>query len=259
MLETIRNAWKIPDLRRKIFVTIALLLIYRIGSYIPVPGLNAQALQELAKGGGTIFGFLDILSGGAFQLATIFAMSISPYINASIIMQLLTVAIPKLEQLAKEGEEGRKIIGQYVRYGTVVLGFLQATGLYFGLKGAVNNPGLLSFLVISLSFTAGTAFLMWLGEQITEYGIGNGISLIIFTGIVSRAPKGILYIQQYWAAGQLGNGLFAFLKILLIVVAFVAIVAGVVWVTQAEEEYRFSMQKELLVKKCMVDKKHIFH
>jgi preprotein translocase subunit SecY len=145
-----------------------MLVIFRIGTFIPVPGLSGEALKTLVGSGNSLFGFIDIVTGGAFSKATIFAMSITPYINASIIMQLLTVAIPKLEQLAKEGEEGRKIIAQYTRYGTVVLGFLQATGLYFGLRFAVYQPGFLSFLTITLTFTAGTAFLMWLGEQITE-------------------------------------------------------------------------------------------
>ena len=190
MLEIMRNAWKIYDLRKKILFTVLMLIVYRIGSFIPVPGLDPARFKELVSGGG-LFGFLNIISGGAFENATIFAMNITPYINASIIMNLLTVAIPKLEQLAKEGEEGRKIIAQYTRYGSVLLGFMQAVGLYLGMRSAIiGGASVINFITITLSFTAGTAFLMWLGEQITEYGIGNGISLIIFTGIVSRAPTG---------------------------------------------------------------------
>ena len=174
-------------------------------------------------GQGTIFGFFDIVSGGAFSQATIFAMSITPYINSSIILQLLTVAIPKLEQLAKEGEEGRKIIGRYIRYGTVILAFLQATGLYFGLKGAVSNPGIFSYLTITMSFTAGTAFLMWLGEQITEYGIGNGISLLIFGGIVSRAPHGALALYSNLIAGNFGEGFLGYIGVAVVLALFLLV------------------------------------
>ena len=250
MFETLRNAWKIPDLRRRILFTVGMLLVYRIGSFIPVPGLDPDRFRELVEQGGSLFGFLDIITGGAFKLATIFAMSITPYINSSIIMQLLTVAIPKLEQLAKEGEEGRKIIAQYTRYGTVVLGFLQAIGLYFGLGGAIvggRNP--LTFITITFTFTAGTAFLMWLGEQITEYGIGNGISLIIFAGIVSRGPVGVATLYNYYTAGMLGPGPLAFLTILLIIVVFIAIIAGVVWVQQAERRIPVQYAKRVVGRK----------
>lgn len=250
MLETIRNAWKIPDLRRKLLVTLVLLLIYRMGSYIPVPGLSADTLKKMAESGGEIFGFLDLLSGGAFMMATIFAMSITPYINASIIMQLLTVAIPQLESMAKEGDEGRKKIGQWVRYGTVVLGFLQAAGLYLGLRQAIIDPGVLSFFVITLSFTAGTAFLMWLGEQITEFGVGNGISLIIFAGIVSRGPSGIATLYQYALAGKFGtNQIFAAFKIALIFIVFLGIVAAVVFVQQAERRIPIQYAKRIVGQK----------
>jgi len=187
LFATIRNAWRIPDLRKKMFFTLLMIVIFRMGCHIVVPYLDPNALKEMLDQG-TIFGFVDILSGGAFGNATIFAMSIGPYITASIIIQLLTVAIPQLEKLAKEGEEGRKMIAEYVRYGSVVLGFLQASAFYFGLRNAVIERNVLTFFVITLTFTAGTAFLMWLGEQITEYGIGNGISLLIFAGIVSRGP-----------------------------------------------------------------------
>ncbi|MFZ5987305.1 MAG: preprotein translocase subunit SecY [Bacillota bacterium] len=248
MLETIRNAWKIPDLRRKMFLTLIMLFIFRIGSYIPVPGLDPQKLKELVSGG-TIFGFFDIVSGGAFANATIFAMSITPYINASIIMQLLTVAIPKLEQLAKEGEEGRKIIGQYIRYGTVVLGFLQATALYFGLGAAVSERNVFTFLTITLSFTAGTAFLMWLGEQITEYGIGNGISMIIFAGIVSRGPAGAYFVYSNFIAGNFGQGILGVLGVLAVVVIFVGIIAAVVWVQQAERRIPVQYAKRVVGRK----------
>ena len=188
MFQTLRNAWKIPDLRKKILFTLLMIAVFRLGTFIPVPGLNNSVLKNLVGDGNNFFGLLDAFSGGAFSNATIFAMSITPYINSSIIIQLLTVAIPALERLAKEGEEGRKKLAAWTRYLTVILAFIQATGLYFGLKGAVTNPGFWSYVTITLTFTAGTAFLMWLGEQITEYGVGNGISILIFAGIVSRLP-----------------------------------------------------------------------
>ena len=250
IFEIIRNAWKIPDLRKKMFFTLIMVLIFRIGSYIPVPGMDPAKIKEIFEGG-SIFGFFDIMSGGALANATIFAMSIAPYINASIIMQLLTVAIPKLEQLAKEGEEGRKIIGQYIRYGTVVLGFLQATALYFGMKagGAIPNANALSYITITLSFTAGTAFLMWLGEQITEYGIGNGISMLIFAGIVSRGPAGAYAIYINQQQGNFGEGIFGILGLIGIILVFVAVIAGVVFVQQAERRIPVQYAKRMVGRK----------
>ena len=197
MFETLKNAWKIEDLRKKILFTLVMLLVYRIGTFIPVPGVDSSYIKAIIEQGG-LLGFFDIISGGAFGNFTIFAMSITPYINSSIIMQLLTVAIPKLERLAKEGEEGRKKIAQYTRYFTVILAFVQAFGITYGLArnaGALLQNNIWTYLVVSLTLTAGTAFLMWLGEQITEKGIGNGISLIIFTSIISRAPVAVI---QLW-------------------------------------------------------------
>ncbi len=250
MFETLRNAWKIPDLKKKILFTVGMLVVYRIGSHIPVPYLDADKFKELVEAGSSLFGFLDIVTGGAFKLATIFAMSITPYINASIIMSLLTVAIPKLEQLQKEGEEGRKIIGKYTRYGTVVLGFMQAAGLYFGMRGAIIGGGsTLSFITVTLTFTAGTAFLMWLGEQITERGIGNGISLIIFAGIISRGPQGAITIYNYYVSGTLGPGFLGILSIALILVVFVAVIAAVIWVQQAERRIPIQYAKRVVGRK----------
>ena len=193
MLQTLRNAWKIPELRKKIIFTILLLVVFRFGSVIPVPWINREAMSAWVNStsGVSLFNLLDTFSGGAFSQATIFAMSISPYINSSIIMQLLCVAIPALERISKEGEEGRKKITKITRYLTVVLGAVQAYGLYVTLhnQGAIMYPAEMSQFLVALtiivSFTAGTAFLMWLGEQITEKGIGNGISMIIFAGIVN--------------------------------------------------------------------------
>ena len=195
MLDALRNALRISDLRRKLLYTAALLVVFRIGSFVPVPGVDAIALAEsLDIGGGNIFGFLNMFTGGALGRFTIFAMGVNPYITASIILQLLTVVIPRLEELAKEGVEGRKKIQQYTRYGTVVLGLIQAYGITVLARNSnvVTDPTFFNLLLIVITLTAGTSFLMWLGEKITEHGIGNGISLIIFAGIVAEFPVGIV-------------------------------------------------------------------
>jgi len=252
MFETIRNAWKIPDLRKRILYTVAMLIVFRIGSYIPTPGLDAKAFSALLDMAGSLGGFLNIVSGGAFKVASIFAMSISPYINASIIMQLLTVAIPALERLQKEGEEGRKIIQQYVRYGAVILGLVQAIALYFTVlphNGVIDGGSVWSFLTIVFTFTAGTAFLMWLGEQITENGIGNGISMIIFAGIVSRAPDAVTALIAYYQAERFGKGILGILAILGILVMFVAVIAAVIWVQQAERRIPIQYAKRVVGRK----------
>ena len=196
MIQTIRNAWAVPELRKKILFTIFALLIFRLGAAIPVPYINSTGLEQyLAGQSGTILGLMNAMSGSAFAMATVFALSIQPYINSSIIIQLLTVAIPALERLAKEGgEEGRKKIASIPRYATVLIALVQGFGYYSLIKsyGLIDNQGMASLwvgLVIVLSFTAGSAFLMWLGEQITEFGIGNGISIILFAGIISRMPQ----------------------------------------------------------------------
>ena len=199
MLQTIRNAWAVPELRKKMMFTVFALLIFRLGSAIPVPYIDASTLAlHLESQSGTILGLMNAMSGSAFSMATVFALSIQPYINSSIIIQLLTVAIPALEQLAKEGgEEGRKKIASITRYTTVAIALLQGFG-YYSLIKSYNNGGLIDAagmpswwigVVIVLSFTAGSAFLMWLGEQITEFGVGNGISILLFAGIVSRVPR----------------------------------------------------------------------
>ena len=199
MIQTIRNAWRVPELKKKMLFTIMALLIFRLGSAIPVPYIDGNALEEYLKSqSGTILGLMNAMSGSAFSMATVFALSIQPYINSSIIIQLLTVAIPALERMAREGgEEGRKKIASITRYATVAIALLQGFGYYTLVKsyGLVNGGTLNAFwvgLVIVISFTAGSAFLMWLGEQITEFGIGNGISIILFAGIVSRFPRMIM-------------------------------------------------------------------
>ena len=196
MIQTIRNAWKVPELKKKLMFTIFALLIFRLGAAIPVPYINTDGLREFLQGqSGTILSLMNAMSGSAFAMATVFALSIQPYINSSIIIQLLTVAIPALERLQKEGgEEGRKKIASITRYTTVAIALLQGYGYYslinyYGLIDTAGMSGIWVGIVIVLSFTAGSAFLMWLGEQITEFGIGNGISIILFAGIVSRVPQ----------------------------------------------------------------------
>ncbi|HHW06101.1 MAG TPA: preprotein translocase subunit SecY [Clostridia bacterium] len=218
MLQTLSSAMKLPDLRKRIGFTLLMFLIFRLGAHVPVPFINREILAQMMQH--NIFGFFDIISGGAFKTFTVFAMGIMPYINASIIMQLLTVVIPQLERLAKEGEEGRKKIVQYTRYGTVVLGTIQAIGMTFYLRTALVNPSFLTYTVIVITLTAGTAFLMWLGELITEKGIGNGISLIIFAGIVSRLPMGTYNVIQEVLAGEVSIfGVIAFCIIAVLVIA----------------------------------------
>lgn len=199
MFNILRNAWRIPDLRKRMTFTLLMLVVFRLGSFIPVPGMDTEALATLIQSGG-LLSFFDVISGGAFANFAIFAMGITPYINASIIMQLLTIAIPSLEALAKEGEEGRKKIAQYTRYGTVVLALIQAVALSIGLKRFLISTDFISITLVALSLTAGTAFLMWLGELITDKGVGNGISLIIFAGIVSRIPVGATQLINLYKA-----------------------------------------------------------
>ncbi|NLC68255.1 MAG: preprotein translocase subunit SecY [Clostridiaceae bacterium] len=250
MLQTIRNAWNIRELRKRMIFTVLMLIVFRIGSHIPVPGLDADKFRSIIAQGGQLFGFMDILAGGAFSNVTIFAMGIFPYITASIIMNLLTFAIPKLEQLAKEGEEGRKIIAQYTRYATVILGFIEATALYIGMRGAVvEGNAVLSYITITLTFSAGTAFLMWLGEQITEHGIGNGISMIIFAGIVSRGPQGVITMGRLFIAGALGTGIYRIIAVLAILLIFLVVVVAVVWVQEAERRIPIQYAKRVIGRK----------
>ncbi|MCR4443128.1 MAG: preprotein translocase subunit SecY [Peptococcaceae bacterium] len=243
MLSSLTSAWKLNDLRRKIIFTLAMLLVFRLGAHVPIPGIDTQVITDLISKG-QLLGFFDIISGGAFKKFSIFAMSITPYINASIIMQLLTVVIPYFERLAKEGEEGRKKMTEYIRYGTVILGFIQALGISIGLRSAIINPGWTSTLIIALSLTAGTAFLMWLGELITEKGIGNGISLIIFAGIVSRVPAGIVAVYEYLVAGT--TNIFV---ILLFAVVALAVIAGIVAIQEGQRRIPVQYAKRVVGRK----------
>ncbi|MCR4403423.1 MAG: preprotein translocase subunit SecY [Firmicutes bacterium] len=225
MLGALASAFRIPDLRKKILYTALLLAVFRIGSFIPVPGVNVARLIE-TYGETSLFQFLDLFSGGALQRFTVFAMGVNPYITASIILQLLALVIPSLEELSKEGVEGRRKIAQWTRYGTVVLGVIQALGITVGIRGAVEDPGILPVLLIVVTLTAGTSFLMWLGEKISEHGLGNGISLIIFTGIIARLPAG-----AHTTAISIGRGGISPLNVVLFLVLGLASVVGVIWIT----------------------------
>jgi preprotein translocase subunit SecY len=240
VFNTIRNAWKIPDLRFKMLFTLSMLIIYRLGSFIPVPGMNTDALAQLIEGGG-LLGFFDVISGGAFKNFAVFAMNITPYINATIIMQLLTIAIPSLEALAKEGEDGRKKIAQYTRYGTVVLALIQALALAYGLRGYLLRTDTASIILVALSLTAGTAFLMWLGEQINERGIGNGISLIIFAGIVSRIPLGVQKLIALYKAKTTN-----LIEIVVFIAFAILIIMGVVLIQEGQRRIPVQYAKRVV-------------
>jgi len=237
VIEGFQNAFKIPELKKRILFTLGLLAVYRVGAHIPTPGIDGQALAAFfQQTQGTLLGFFDMFSGGALSRLTIFALGIMPYISASIILELLTVVIPYLEKLKKEGEQGRKKITQYARYGTIVLSAIQGLGISLGLESmqsptgalVVPSPGWSFRLMTMLTLTAGTAFIMWLGEQITERGIGNGISLIIFAGIVARLPSAIVNTFRLMETGELNLLLMIFLIGLMftVVAAIVFMEAG---------------------------------
>lgn len=240
MLSALANIYRIPELRQKIIFTLIMFAIFRMGTHIPVPGVNPAVIEQLFQSG-NLFGLLDLFSGGALSKFSIFAMSITPYINASIIIQLLTVVIPTLEQWSKEGQEGHKKTTQVTRYLTVALAFLQAVGMSIGLKDAILNPGIGSILIIAITLTAGTVFLMWVGEQITSQGVGNGISLIIFAGIVAALPKNLGRIYQYLQAGTI-NGFNAILFGLIAV----GMVVFVILIHQAHRRIPISYAKRVV-------------
>ena len=267
MLKTIKNAWKIPDLRKKILFTLLIIIVFRIGSVIPVPFIDTVALQNAmgtndvtSEMSNNMIAYFNTLSGGAFSNATIFAMGITPYINSSIIMQLLCVAIPALERLSKEGEAGRKKIGAITRYVTVALGLIQGTAYFFYLK----NMGITSYnsgfeiiftaIVIVLVFTAGTALMMWLGEQINKFGIGNGISILLFAGIIARFPRTVYIIGQYWQ-NALGTGEAntadpaKFVFIILWIVLFLAVVWIITFMQDSERRIPIQYAKRVVGRK----------
>lgn len=248
MFSTFKNIFKVKELRKKVLFVLAMMVVYRLGAHIPVPGVDVGILQErLFQGGsGGVLDYLDLFSGGALRNFTIFAMSITPYITASIILNLLTVVIPKLEELSKQGAEGRKKIAQYTRYGTIVLAVIQGIGItsYINRFGAIPNPTFFDLFIIVVTLTAGTAFLMWLGEQINEKGIGNGISIIIFTSIISRFPSDFYSTYRLFRAGSI-----SIFNILLFLVFAVAIVAGIIFVQEGERRIPVQYSKRIVGRK----------
>ena len=253
MSNTISNIFRIRDLRKKIIFTLLMLVVFRIGSFIPVPNINTQALAALTER--DIFGFLNTFSGGALKNFSIFAMGIMPYITASIIVQLLSMdVIPKFAEWAREGDNGRKKLAQITRYGTIILGFIQAIGLSVGFNNfyggqLITEPGILTYLLIAITLTAGTAFLMWLGEQITENGIGNGISIIIFAGIVAGIPDSLVAIYETQLKTSADQLFISVIKVLLIITAIVVIVAGAIFVLQGVRKIPVNYTKRVVGRK----------
>jgi preprotein translocase subunit SecY len=244
---SLENIFKIPELRSRVLFTLMMLAVYRVGAHIPTPGINGEALSKfLQEQGGALLGFLDIFSGGSLSRLTIFALGIMPYVSASIILQLLTVVIPHLAKLAKEGERGRKKIIQYTRYGTIVIAIIQGFGVAIGLEqmkgGEFVLAGGWSFrLMTVLTLAAGTAFLMWLGEQITERGVGNGISLIIFSGIVARLPSAVAQTFDLYRVGQLSLALLA-----VLVVVMLGVVAAIVFLESGRRKIPVQYAKRIV-------------
>ncbi|MDR3599419.1 MAG: preprotein translocase subunit SecY [Desulfosporosinus sp.] len=244
IVDSLKNAWNVADLRKKIGYTLFMFLIFRIGAHIPIPFVDHAVLKKMLGSGG-MFDFMDTLSGGSFKNLTVFALGIMPYVTASIILQLLTIVLPSLERLSKEGQYGQKKITEYTRYGTVALGFIQAFGLTFGIRASllITNPSMRwpIYLLVALVLTAGTSFLMWLGEAITEKGIGNGISLIIFAGIVSRIPGAI---SSLWAMLNVHEiNVFSVIGLLIIVLF---ITAGVVYVEEGQRRVAVQYAKRVV-------------
>lgn len=245
MLKTVAQAWKVAEIRSKMIFTLLMLVVFRIGSNIPVPNINRSVLADLFAGETGLFDLFDLFSGGSFSNFTIFALSITPYITASIIIQLLGMAFPYFEKLAREGVEGRKKMAQYTRYLTVVLALVQAVGLTVGLfRKAVVDKSAFSIIVMVLVLTAGTAFLMWLGEQINERGIGNGISLLIFSGIVARIPSGIRALATAVESGSL-----SIVTLIIFIVAAVLVTAGVVMIQEGQRRIPVQYAKRVVGRK----------
>jgi preprotein translocase subunit SecY len=255
VLEQVRNIFKIKELRERIIFTLALLVVYRIGGHIPTPGIDASALQRFfSEQAGTLFGMFDMFVGGAFRRATVFSLGIMPYISASIIIQLLTPIFPYFQRLSREGEEGRRKITQYTRYGTVAISLLQAFGVSVWLKSIQPEPGVsivtvggIGFhLLTMITFTCGTIFIMWLGEQITERGIGNGISLIIFIGIIARFPQAV--IDEYV---DLTTGTRTIFVELMLLALIIATIAAIIVVTRAQRRIPVQHAKRIVGRRVM--------
>ena len=245
MLRTVAKAWNIPDLRKKIIFTLIMLVIFRIGSQIPVPGMDREVLQQTFDSETGLFALFNLFSGGAFSNFTIFALSITPYITASIILQLLTIAIPSLERLAREGTEGRKKIAAYTRYLTVGLAIVQAIGVTIGLfRRALISTVIFSIIVIVMVLTAGTAFLMWLGEMINDKGIGNGISLIIFAGIIARLPSAS---REIWT--KLQEGTMSIVTLIVFILFCIVVIVGIIMVQQGQRRIPVQYAKRVVGRK----------
>ncbi|MGH7198499.1 MAG: preprotein translocase subunit SecY [Candidatus Omnitrophota bacterium] len=264
MLQAFANTFKIPDLRNKILFTFGIIAVYRLGTFIPTPGIDGAKLalffENIARTqGGTLFGVMNLFSGGAMHRLTIFALGIMPYISSSIIMQLLTVVIPALEKLAKEGEAGRKQINQYTRYGTVVLSVIQSFFIslwlenpaHFGGLEIVQFPGWGFRILTVITLTTGSAFIMWLGEQIQEKGIGNGMSLIVSVGILSRVPTAISQIAALLTGGKTGKAQMDLLTVVLMFLIMVAAIVAVVLLTQGERKIPVQYPKRVVGRKVM--------
>ncbi len=247
LITSFQNILKIPELRSRVLFMLAMLAVYRVGAHIPTPGIDGDALSAFLLGrGGALLGFLDIFSGGALSRLTIFALGIMPYISASIIIQLLTVVIPHLSKLAKEGERGRKTIIQYTRYGTIGIALVQGFGISLGLEGMnqgqfVMEPGWPFRFMTVITLTAGTAFLMWLGEQITERGVGNGISLIIFAGIVAQLPSAVVQTFEMYRVGEL-----SLLFLLLLGIVMVGVVTAIVFLESGRRKVPVQYAKRIV-------------
>lgn len=245
MLKTIAQAWKVVEIRKKIIFTVLMLVVFRIGSCIPVPNIDRTVIAEMFTSDAGLLDLFDLFSGGSFSNFTIFALSITPYITASIIVQLLSMAFPYFQRLAQEGTEGRRKMAQITRYMTVVLGLIQATGMsVFLFRQAMIDKSVFSFIVVILVLTAGTAFLMWLGEQINEKGVGNGISLLIFAGIVSRIPSAIrsLYVS-------VDDGAISIITLIVFAVLAVLVIAGVVLVQEGQRRVPVQYAKRVVGRK----------
>ena len=259
MLNTIRNAWRIPDLRKKILYTLLIIVAFRFGSVVPAPFLDMDALATLMDQASqsTALGYINMLTGGAFMYASLFAMGITPYINSSIIMQLLTIAIPPLERLAKEGEAGRKKIATITRYVTVGLGLIQGVAYYIWLRSngivkySTGFSSIFAAVIIVLTFTAGTALIMWMGEQINEKGIGNGISIILFAGIVARLPVTLGTVWQYMQLGMTSPSTSGHYLVLapLFLILFLVIIWVIVFMNEAERRIPVQYAKKVVGRK----------
>ena len=261
MFKTLRNAWKIPEVRTKILYTLLLLVIFRLGSYITAPGVNAVALESLQNSASPFLQTVNVITGGAFSQLSIFALSISPYITASIVIQLLTVALPSLEKLSKEGEQGRKTLSRYTKYLSVFLAAVEAFGMYLTYRGQLYltedgtivqcfiSEGIMVPLMFILSLTAGSAFLMWIGDQITTKGIGNGISLLIFAGIISGLPQAAIYLYSLMYTAEGALSIAGILTAIGVFVGAVILIAGVVWVTEAERRIPVQYAKRTVGRK----------